>query len=224
MSLRGVAGKLFPPTVPGDIRKRKDISQLQLQCREPASRCQPSHTPCCHTHLNCQQLWLLHVTQCPLRLDNTSSPDLIFPEIWLMLVLPPKKGCQGRTEIENMISLVTNRMEPNTAMQQEGRKVQPAWFPVFVVKGSRNYNMDFDWLALYPPPFVYNVKITLGAAGREKPSDALGFSTATSCLHCRYTYCQLDIRISVMWASPSHCLNRTTVCTLILAGKENDQH
>lgn len=43
-----------------------------------------------------------------------------------MLVLPPKKGCQGRIEIENMISLVRNRREPNTVMQQKGRKVQPA--------------------------------------------------------------------------------------------------
>lgn len=43
-----------------------------------------------------------------------------------MLALPPKKGCQGRIEIENMISLVRTGREPNTMMQQEGREVQPA--------------------------------------------------------------------------------------------------
>lgn len=35
------------------------------------------------------------LTQCPVRRARTSSPDMIFPEIWLMLVLPPKKGCGG---------------------------------------------------------------------------------------------------------------------------------
>jgi hypothetical protein len=35
------------------------------------------------------------LTQCPVRRARTSSPDVIFPEIWLMLVLPPKKGCRG---------------------------------------------------------------------------------------------------------------------------------
>lgn len=32
------------------------------------------------------------LTQCPERRARTSCPATIFPEIWLMLVLPPKKG------------------------------------------------------------------------------------------------------------------------------------
>lgn len=39
-----------------------------------------------------------------------------------MLVLPPKKGCQGRKEIENTISLVRTGREPKTVVQQGGRK------------------------------------------------------------------------------------------------------
>lgn len=160
--------KLGSPVLLGDGGKRQDRGPPQppLQCGEPAKGCQASHAPCCHKHLKCQQLWLSYVTQCPLRLANTSSPDLIFPEIWLMLALPPKKGCQGRTEIENMISLVRTGREPNTVMQQEGRKVQPAWFPLFLGKGRMNSNTDFDCLALCPPPFDCNTKITVGAAGR----------------------------------------------------------
>lgn len=72
--------------------------QALLSGREPAKGCQPSHTPCCHMPLNCQKVWLSVFTQCPSRFANTSSPDLIFPEIWLMLVLPPNKGCQGKKE------------------------------------------------------------------------------------------------------------------------------
>lgn len=163
------SGKLRLPALPGDGRKRQDrgAPQPPLQCKEPAKDCQSSHAPCCHAHLNCQQLRLSFVTQCPLRLANTSSPDLIFPEIWLMLALPPKKGCQGRIEIENMISLVRTGREPNTMMQQEGREVQPAWFPLFLGTGRMNSNTDFACLALCPPPFVCNTRITVVAAGRE---------------------------------------------------------
>lgn len=83
--------------------------------REPAKAAGPP-TPCCHAHLNHHQLQISYVTQCPLRLANTSSPDLIFPEIWLMLALPPKKGCQIKRE--NMISLVRTGREPSTVTQQ----------------------------------------------------------------------------------------------------------
>lgn len=38
------------------------------------------------------------LTQCPVSRARTSSPDVIFPEIWLMLVLPPKKGCGDTPE------------------------------------------------------------------------------------------------------------------------------
>ena len=162
-------GKLCSPVLPRDGGNRQDTGPLQLrpQHREPAKGCQSSHAPRCHARFNCQTLRLSCVTQCPSRLANTSSPDLIFPEIWLMLALPPKKGCQGRVEIENMISLVRTGREPNTMMQQEGREAQPAWFPLFLGKGRTNSNADFDCLALCPPPFVRNTKITVGAAGRE---------------------------------------------------------
>lgn len=40
------------------------------------------------------------LTQCPVSRARTSSPDVIFPEIWLMLVLPPKKGCGDMPEMD----------------------------------------------------------------------------------------------------------------------------
>lgn len=52
-----------------------------------APRCSYAHGPACA----CPGRQPL--TQCPRRRATTSSPDVIFPEIWLVLVLPPKKGC-----------------------------------------------------------------------------------------------------------------------------------
>ena len=40
------------------------------------------------------------LTQCPVSRARTSSPEVIFPEIWLMLVLPPKKGCGDMPEMD----------------------------------------------------------------------------------------------------------------------------
>lgn len=102
-------------------RSRTGPSQCPFQCREPVKSCQSSLELCGHGHATCQQLRLSNVTQCPVRLASTSSPHLIFPEIWLMLALPPKKGCQGKRETADVVKVRSGR-EPNTVMQQEGRK------------------------------------------------------------------------------------------------------
>lgn len=89
--------RLCSPACPGLVGKgRTGPSQRPFQRREAAKRCHFSLEP----H---QQLRLSNVTQCPVRVASTSSPHLIFPKIWLMLVLPPKKGCQGRRETANVV-------------------------------------------------------------------------------------------------------------------------
>ena len=44
--------------------------------------------------------WRRGLTQCPVSRARTSSPDVIFPKIWLMRVLPPKKGCGHTPETD----------------------------------------------------------------------------------------------------------------------------
>lgn len=101
---------------------------------------------------------IICVTQCPSRLANTSSPDLIFPEIWLMLVLPPKKGCQGRKEkIPSAWWEWKGGKDSYSVVGKE--KCNPQ-------KNRMDPNTDLDNLALHPSS-VCITKITVWTAGRE---------------------------------------------------------